>query len=76
MLVIIGVYWHYVWVEFLVAFLLWELSRCLLIFREKTFKSVPDQGPLDPMSEVHCVLSNRNLDSSWFEEAFKSNTTG
>lgn len=44
-----------------VASLFWNLAWQLLIpqkpvLREGTFKSVPNQGPLYPVAEVHDVL--------------------
>lgn len=41
--------------------LLWTLAWCLLVpqklfLREEVFMSVSDEGPLDPMSEVHGIV--------------------
>lgn len=56
------------WVGLLVAYLLWRLSWCLLfswklILRVGTFRWVPVQKSLDPVSEAHGIFS-KNLSST------------
>ncbi|CAH6777926.1 Bckdhb [Phodopus roborovskii] len=38
-----------------------SVPLALTMFLEETFGSVPAQGPLDPVSDVHGVFSNRDL---------------
>lgn len=50
-------------------FLVWKLTRHflvlgMLVLREEAFRSVPAQEPLGLVSEVHGVISNRDLPST------------
>lgn len=62
------------WVGLLVASFLWKLTECFpvpqkLVLREDAFKTVPAQGPLGPVSDVHSIFSNRDLLSTSMERA-------
>ena len=66
MLVIVVVHRHYSWVGLVIASLLCQLALYLLVpgvpvLREEELRSVPAQGPLGPVSEVHGVFSSRDL---------------
>lgn len=57
------------WVGLLVIFLLWKLVWCLLVLRkqllrERALRSVPAQGPLGPVSEVHSIFSGGDFPST------------
>lgn len=60
---------HHSWVGLLVVFLLRKpaqhpVVQWKLMLIEGAFRTVPVQGPLDPVSEVYGALSNRNLSAT------------
>lgn len=64
--VVVLVLRHDIWVKLLLTSALWKLVWLLLIprkpiLREETFRSVPAQEPLDPVSEIYGVFSNGQL---------------
>lgn len=70
MLVIIVVHRHHGRVGLLDAFLLWKFAwqftvPSRLVLKEETFRSIPAQGTLGPVSGVHCFFSNKESPSSF-----------
>ena len=64
MLVFDVLHGHIVGVELLLV-TPWKLARCFLVLREKAFRSVPAQRPLNPVSSMHGgIISNRNIPST------------
>lgn len=64
MLVVDVIYRHHSWVglyRLIVSLLLklaWDfLAPCKLVLREEAFKSIPPQGILGPVSEIHHVFT-------------------
>lgn len=60
-------------VGLLLVALLWKLARHLLVpekvvFRDEAFGSVPAQGLLGPVSEVHGAFSDRDKASTSWEQ--------